>query len=100
MQMAPDTVLRATAAGEDPARPIRIEVAERLPAMLADPDRIHQVLLNLLSNARKYSPAGGEVRLSACSAGDTAEDALLFVKRVRVADLPGADERPHGPGSA
>ena len=54
----------AAAAGEDPLRPIRIEALERLPTILADEDRILQVLTNLISNARKYSPAGGEVRLS------------------------------------
>ena len=31
----------------------------------ADPDRLHQLLANLLDNAARHSPSGGEVRLSA-----------------------------------
>ena len=36
-----------------------------LPAVLADADRIIQVLINLLGNALRYTPPGGTVRLSA-----------------------------------
>lgn len=34
-----------------------------LPPALADPDRVAQVLGNLLSNALRHSPAGGEIRV-------------------------------------
>lgn len=44
---------------------VRSEVAGDLPAVLADPDRIVQVLTNLLSNALKFSPPGEEVVLRA-----------------------------------
>jgi CheY-like chemotaxis protein len=55
----------AAAAGEDPERPIHLEVPEDLPPVLADAERVHQVVANLLANSRKYSPNGGEVRLIA-----------------------------------
>ena len=55
------------ASGDDALRPIVIDVGRDVPDVEADPDRIVQVLLNLLSNARKYSPDGGEIRV--CAAG-------------------------------
>ncbi|NTV65909.1 MAG: HAMP domain-containing protein, partial [Oscillochloris sp.] len=44
---------------------LHIDAPMRLPAVWADPDRIDQVLINLLSNAYRYTPAGGEVALRA-----------------------------------
>jgi two-component system sensor histidine kinase VicK len=49
----------------DPAHPVILDIQERLPMALVEPDRIQQVLANLLSNARKYSPAGGPIRITA-----------------------------------
>ncbi|TAK21551.1 MAG: hybrid sensor histidine kinase/response regulator [Chloroflexota bacterium] len=63
----------AAAAGDDPQRPILVETPGTLPLVLADLDRVQQVLANLLSNARKYSPSGGEVRLSARLVDGTVE---------------------------
>lgn len=36
----------------------------------ADPDRLHQLLANLLDNAVRHSPSGGEIRLTAERLGD------------------------------
>ncbi len=38
---------------------------DTLPQIQADPDRVHQILINLLNNARRYTPQGGSVTLRA-----------------------------------
>jgi signal transduction histidine kinase len=40
------------------------EIAPDLPTVLADPDRLERVILNLLDNACKFTPAGGDVSLT------------------------------------
>jgi K+-sensing histidine kinase KdpD len=47
------------------AHTLYIEVEPDLPPVRADSDRLVQVLLNLASNAYKYTPDGGTIRLSA-----------------------------------
>jgi len=43
---------------------IIVEFPADFPVILADEDRISQVLTNLISNSIKYSPDGGEIRIS------------------------------------
>ncbi len=42
-----------------------VRTADRLPPILADPDQLQQVLLNLVTNALDATAAGGQVRLTA-----------------------------------
>lgn len=49
---------------------LRIDAPMRLPAVWADPDRIDQILINLLSNAYRYTPDGGEVTLRAAASAE------------------------------
>ena len=46
------------------------ELPDRLPMLLCDADRLHQAFSNLIGNALKFTPAGGEIRLDAEADGD------------------------------
>lgn len=46
------------------------EIVPNPPPVLADSDRIAQVLLNLLDNARRHTPAGGTISVSAAIDGN------------------------------
>ena len=70
------------------------EIAPTIPQVLADSDRITQVLLNLLDNARRHTPASGKIMVGAQPKGK-----LLLVSvsdtgtGIGAADLPYIFER-------
>ena len=44
---------------------IRVEFPDDFPIIIGDEERLVQVFSNLISNAIKYSPSGGEIRINA-----------------------------------
>lgn len=68
--MTADSLLRAAAEAAWPAYQakgvqLRVAVDPRTPPLEVDRDRLMQVLVNLLANAVRHTPAGGMVTLSA-----------------------------------
>jgi signal transduction histidine kinase len=91
--------------------PVVASVPGGLPAVRGDRARLRQVLGNLIENAVKYSPEGGEVRVSASAANGAVRIAVrdagpgiprdqqgrIFEKFGRV-DVPGASKPGTGLG--
>ncbi|MBV8885571.1 MAG: histidine kinase [Chroococcidiopsidaceae cyanobacterium CP_BM_RX_35] len=46
------------------AQRLETDIPKDLPYVYGDPQKVHQVLMNLLDNASKYTPEGGSIRLS------------------------------------
>jgi nitrogen-specific signal transduction histidine kinase/CheY-like chemotaxis protein len=61
------------AAGEDDLRPIEVDVPEELPLVSAEAEAILEVLVNFISNARRFSPDGGSIGIAARQLGDMVE---------------------------
>jgi signal transduction histidine kinase len=55
----------------DRSHSVRSDIPDDLPAVLADPTYLTQILVNLLSNACKYTPESGDIRVRARSADGT-----------------------------
>ena len=62
----------STAGIQTPQHTLRLDLDPMLPPLRADRDKLTQVLVNLLSNATKYSPDGGEVTVGTRHDGEMA----------------------------
>ena len=49
---------------------LTMTLADDLPLVWADHSRLHQILVNLVSNANKYTPDGGSISVQASTEGD------------------------------
>jgi two-component system OmpR family sensor kinase len=70
------TVANYVPAAEAKSIELSVGVAGDLPPLKADPDRLVQVLRNLLTNALRHAPEGGQVAVSASVADDTSGSAV------------------------
>ncbi|MBU1226130.1 MAG: HAMP domain-containing histidine kinase [Actinobacteria bacterium] len=67
---------------------------DEMPAVLVDPDRIAQVVGNLLENALRYTPGGGTVRLGLADRGGFAAISVADTgPGIDAADVPHLFER-------
>ncbi len=85
---------------------LKMDVSGSLPLVRADLRLLERVLLNLISNALEFTPAGGEVRVILSQAGQSARVAIKDTgPGIPEADLPHVFDRYYrsgqkqGPGS-
>jgi two-component system OmpR family sensor kinase len=91
------TVASFQAQAGDHGVSLKMELPEGLPSAFGDPDRVGQVLRNLLGNALRYTRAGGEVRVSAGShqpARISHRDSAAVSRGLRPAKAPHQDSGP------
>jgi two-component system phosphate regulon sensor histidine kinase PhoR len=103
LQLAPtvvadvvDSVLAIIRPRADAGR-VRLEamIGAAVPAVLADHDRLEQILINLVDNAVKYTPPGGQVSVAAAPVDGGRVEVAVRDTGVGIppADLPRITER-------
>ncbi|MEL6223834.1 MAG: histidine kinase [Cyanobacteria bacterium J06627_8] len=60
-----DTLGRLERQFQVKSQSVETDIPQDLPNVYADPERVRQLLVNLLDNATKYTPNGGKIEISA-----------------------------------
>lgn len=78
---------------------VTTSLAEGLPDLRGDRDRLVQVMTNLLSNAVKFTPPGGQVTVAACKEPELPQQVIVTVtdtgRGIAAHDLPMVFEKFH-----
>jgi two-component system sensor histidine kinase VicK len=77
-QLLQDIVSKLEVLARDKSQRIKMSFAEPLPSVMGDKDGIEQVLINIVSNAIKYTEPGGEISIVTSNETDKV--------RIRVSD--------------
>jgi two-component system clock-associated histidine kinase SasA len=64
-EMFQDTLNRLGRQFQAKSQKIKTDIPQDLPDVYADPERVRQLLVNLLDNATKYTPMGGTIEIAA-----------------------------------
>jgi NtrC-family two-component system sensor histidine kinase KinB len=64
-ELATEAADQVRSVAQDKGIELRVDVPLELPRVRADRARVHHVLLNLLNNAIRYTPAGGQISIGA-----------------------------------
>ena len=69
-QAVQDTYRAVLMDAQKHAHTVRLLLPEEMPQVLADQERVMQVMMNIVANAIKYTPDGGTIVISAGTQGD------------------------------
>ena len=83
------TIVDAARSYVPPNISLHFDAPEDAPPLAADPDKVRQVLGNLVENAIKYSPDGGNVAVTVATAGER----LRFTVRDEGLAVPPAEQK-------
>jgi PAS domain S-box-containing protein len=89
-QIVAEAIEMFTFVAADNGLAIDAQVPSGLPEVLCDHDRVHQVLANLVGNATKFTPAGGQITIEVARHGDE-----VWVSVVDTGPGISADTQPH-----
>jgi len=73
---------------QDSGVAVSIEIDPRVPSMQSDETKLKQILLNVISNGLKFTPAGGRVTIKVISGGSDDRDVRFEIRDTGIGIAP------------